>query len=70
MGRGYRDYDDVWSKLEELRQIRSALCDLIGTDDNNVILRWIEEEKNLRHPCPGKFLLGLTKPKQESAIKT
>jgi hypothetical protein len=24
----------------------------------------------LSHPCPGKFLLGLTRPKQESARKT
>ena len=70
MGRGNQNYDDVWEKLNELRQIRDALCELVGSDDNNALLKWIEEEKTLRHPCPGKFLLGLTKPRQDSAIKT
>ena len=65
MGRGTRNYDDVWDKLSELRVIREALCDLVGSDDNNVLLKWIENQKYLSHPCPGKFLIGLTKPKQE-----
>ena len=65
MGRGTRSYDEVWPKLEELRVIREALCDLVGSDDNNVLLKWIENQKCRSHPCPGKFLIGLTKPKQE-----
>jgi hypothetical protein len=69
MGRGTRNYDEVWEKLDELRSLREALCDLVGSDDTNVLLRWIEDQKNLSHPCPGKFLLGLTKPKQEVAKK-
>lgn len=69
MGRGTRSYDDVWEKLEELRVLREALCDLVGSDDTNVLLRWIENQKFFSHPCPGKFLLGLTKPKQEVAKK-
>jgi hypothetical protein len=70
MGRGIRNYDDVWEKLDELRVLREKLCDLVGSDDNNVLLKWIEDHKKISHPCPGKFLLGLTKPKQESAKKT
>ena len=69
MGRGTRNYDDVWEKLDELRSLREALCDLVGSDDTNVLFRWIEDQKILSHPCPGKFLLGLTKPKQEVAKK-
>jgi hypothetical protein len=65
MGRGIRNYEDVWEKLDELRILREALCDLVGTDDNNVLFKWIEEQKSTSNPCPGKFLLGLTKPKQE-----
>jgi hypothetical protein len=70
MGRGYRSYDDVWEKLEELRNLRDALSDLVGSDDNNVLLKWIEDTKSFSHPCPGKFLLGLTKPKQDGVKKT
>ena len=69
MGRGTRNYDEVWEKLDELRSLREALCDLVGSDDTNVLLRWIEDQKIFSHPCPGKFLLGLTKPKQEVAKK-
>ena len=69
MGRGTRNYDEVWEKLAELRSLREALCDLVGSDDTNVLLRWIEDQKIFSHPCPGKFLLGLTKPKQEVAKK-
>ena len=70
MGRGIRSYDEVWEKLDELKLTREALCELVGSDDNNVIFKWIEAQKKLSHPCPGKFLLGLTKPKQDSARKT
>ena len=69
MGRGTRNYDEVWEKLEELRLLREALCELVGSDDNNVLFRWIEDQKSLSHPCPGKFLLGVTKPKQEVVKK-
>jgi hypothetical protein len=49
MGRGTRNYDEVWAKLDELRSLREALCDLVGSDDTNVLLRWIEDQshKNL-----------------------
>ena len=70
MGRGIRNYGEVWEKLDELKLIREELCELVGSEDNNVILRWIQAQKKLSHPCPGKFLLGLTKPKQDSARKT
>jgi hypothetical protein len=70
MGRGSRNYCEVWQKLEELKLLREKLCELVGSDDNNVLFKWIEDHKELSHPCPGKFLLGLTRPKQESARKT
>ena len=70
MGRGTRNYDDVWEKLEELRVLREKLCDLVGSDDTNVLFKWIEDHNEISHPCPGKFLLGLTRPKQDSAKKT
>jgi hypothetical protein len=70
MGRGYRSYEDVLEKLQELLKLREELCDLVGSDDNNVLLKWIEDAKSFSHPCPGKFLLGLTKPKQEVVKRT
>jgi len=70
MGRGTRNYDEVWTKLQELRELREVLCELVGSEDHNTLIKWIESQKSLTHPCPGKFLRGHTKPKQESEKRT
>lgn len=70
MGRGTRNYDEVWAKLQELRELREVLCEIVDSDDHNALMKWLESQKKLAHPCPGKFLRGHTKPKQESEKRT
>ena len=56
--------------VSDLLSMRDALIEVVGSSDHNTIMNWISSERVHSNPCPGKFLLNLTKPKQDTVRKT